>query len=250
MTSITERTRKALGGPAIGQLESLSFCIVGCGGTGANFAEMLVRTGATRLTLVDGSEVQGSSLNRVFSFLHADIGAPKVNVLKRHLEAIRPDKLEIMPIRESFRDPNRVPINEEAQMARDAVHDASVVFIATDTRVSRLAIQELYRNRARPGRLLSCGVHIDRANGIFEFECNWSPRNVPLPVGAEEVGYGPENASYAAILLEATSVAFAMLMSNLSSPDSDFKYYKRRYDACFRPVETLWECEIPNGGVP
>ena len=232
------------------QLASLHFCIVGCGGTGANFAEMLVRTGATRLTLVDGTDVQESNLNRVFSFSHADIDKPKVEVLKGHLEAIRPDKLKITALRESFRDPDLVPIDAEAQRVRDAVHDACVVFIATDTRASRVAIQKLYRHRAERGRLLSCGVHIDRDQGIFEFECNWSPRNVRLPTGSKEIGYGPDNASFAAILLEATSVAFAMLLSNLSCPDTDFKYYRRRYDSCLQPVETSLEYEIPSDDGP
>ena len=250
MNDLTERTRKALGESVMAQLTSLHFCIVGCGGTGANFAEMLVRTGATRLTLVDGTEVQESNLNRVFSFSHADIGKPKVAVLKGHLEAIRPDKLDVTALRESFRDPDLVSINTEAQRVRDAVHDACVVFIATDTRASRVAIQKLYRDRAERGRLLSCGVYIDRKQGIFEFECNWSPKSVPLPMGAKEIGYGPENASYAAILLEATSVAFSMLLSNLSCPDTDFKYYCRRYDACLRPVNTSLEHEISSDDGP
>ena len=46
---LDDRTSKALGDKVMERLRSLRFCIVGCGGTGANFAEMLVRTGATGL---------------------------------------------------------------------------------------------------------------------------------------------------------------------------------------------------------
>ena len=87
---VDDRTAKALGNDVMERLRSLRFCIVGCGGTGANFAEMLVRTGATRLTLIDGSGVEESNLNRVFSFSYSDCGDPKVEALKRRLESIRP----------------------------------------------------------------------------------------------------------------------------------------------------------------
>ena len=52
-------------------------------------------------------------------------------------------------------------------------------------------------------------------------------------------GYGPDDASFAAIVLEATAVAFTMLISHLGDPQSDFRSYLRRYDGAFRPVETL-----------
>ena len=208
---ITARTSKALGESVMSRLAALDFCIVGCGGTGANFAEMLVRTGATRLTLVDGSTVKGSNLNRVFSFQHSDIGRPKVDVLKTYLEAIRPGHLDITPLRESFRDPDLVPINPMVQRVRDAVHDADVVFIATDKNTSRRAIQKLQRESTVRGMMLSCAVYIDAEKGTYKFECNWSPATLP---DAPDLGYGPDNASYAAILLEATSVAFAMLLSH------------------------------------
>lgn len=237
---ITARTSKALGDSVVSRLAELHFCIVGCGGTGANFAEMLVRTGATRLTLVDGATVKESDLNRVFSFHHANIDQPKVHVLKAYLETIRPGLLDVTPLRESFRDPDLVTINSKAQRVRDAVHDADVVFIATDQNTSRRAIQKLHRDSTVRGMMLSCGVYIDAEEDTYEFECTWSPATLPE---ALDIGYGPDNASYAAILLEATSVAFTMLLSHLMCPASDFKYYRRRYDGCLRPVETDLEPE-------
>ena len=243
---INARTSKALGESVMSRLAALHFCIVGCGGTGANFAEMLVRTGATRLTLVDGTTVEDSNLNRVFSFHHADIGRPKVHVLKDYLETIRPGQLDITPLLESFRDPDLVSITPTAQRVRDAVHGADVVFIATDKNTSRRAIQKLHRDSTVRGMMLSCGVYIDAEKDIYEFECTWSPATLPEEL---DIGYGPHNASYAAILLEATSVAFTMLLSHLMCPDSDFKYYRRRYDGCLRPVETSleWETSSENG---
>ena len=52
-------------------------------------------------------------------------------------------------------------------------------------------------------------------------------------------GYGPENASFASIILEATSVAFTMLLSHLKCKNSNFRSYRKRYGANFQPVETI-----------
>ena len=233
---INDRTAKALGDDVMERLRSLRFCIVGCGGTGANFAEMLVRTGATQLILIDGDSVDESNLNRVFSFSSADLAVPKVEALKNRLQSIRTG-LEICTLHDSFRKPEDIledhPIG---QRVRNAVHDADVVFIGTDTNRSRLAIERLCRDKVG-GMLLSCGVLVDRESDIFEFECAWSPRTPAELADAE--GYGPENASFASIIHEATSVAFTMLLSHLRCGNSNFKSYLRRYDASFQPVETV-----------
>ena len=230
------RTATALGFDILDRLASLSFCIVGCGGTGANFAEMLVRTGATRLTLIDGANVKVSDLNRVFSFTAQDVGKPKVQVLANRLEALGRPGLEVNTLYDSFRQPDQILEGHIlGQSVRDAVHDADVVFAATDTNASRLGIEELCRSK-RGRMLLCCGVYVDRTAGIYKYECAWKPRT---PQEREEArGYGPDNASFASIVLEATSIAFTMLLSHLKCDDSQFKRCRGQYDATFAPVET------------
>lgn len=234
--SLNERTTAALGDELMERLRSLRFCIVGCGGTGANFADMLVRTGARRLTLIDGGMVKESGLNRVLCFTAEDVGKPKVEVLERHLRAIAGHELDVCSLDDSFRRPDQILDGYTVgQRVRDEVHDADVVFIATDTNTSRLAIEELCREKDG-GILLSCGVRVDLATGVYEYECAWSPET---PEDQAEVeGYGPENASFASIVLEATAVAFTMLLSHLRCSKSQFRYYRREYDANFVPVET------------
>ena len=235
--SLNERTTAALGDELMERLRSLRFCIVGCGGTGANFADMLVRTGARRLTLIDGGTVKKSGLNRVLCFTAKDVGEPKVKVLERHLRAVAGNELDVCCLEDSFRQPDQIlDGNTVGQRVRDEVHDADVVFIATDTNTSRLAIEELCREKDG-GMLLSCGVRVDRKAGVYEYECAWSPKT---PEDQAEVeGYGPENASFASIVLEATSVAFTMLLSHLQCGKSQFRYYRRRYDANFVPAERI-----------
>lgn len=219
------------------QLSSLQFCIVGCGGTGANFAEMLVRTGAKRLVLIDGGCVKESGLNRVFGFTAKDIGKPKVDVLERRLKALGRANMEVHALHDSFREPNQILENNAlGQQVRDAVFDADVVFIATDTNSSRIGIERLCRDKD-VGTLLSCGVRVDRESGEYEFECACSPKTPADQADVE--GYGPENASFSAIVLEATSVAFTMLLGHLIHQKAPFRYYRRKYNASFTPVETI-----------
>jgi len=234
---LNERTTAALGGELMVQLRTLRFCIVGCGGTGANFADMLVRTGGRRLTLADGGIVKESGLNRVLGFTRKDVGEPKVEVLERHLRAVAGNDLEVISLYDSFRRPDMIlDDNPLGQRVRDAVHDADVVFTASDTNTSRLGIEKLCREKDR-GMLLSCGVRVDRKAGVYEYECAWSPKT---PEDQENVeGYGPENASFASIVLEATAVAFNMLLSHLQNGESRFRYCRRKYDENFTPVETI-----------
>ena len=235
--SLNERTTVALGGEMMERLRSLRFCIVGCGGTGASFADMLVRTGARRLTLIDGGTVKESGLNRVLCLTAKDVGKPKVEVLERHLRAVAGNDLDVCSLHDSFRRPDQIlDDNTVGQRVRDEVHDADVVFIATDTNTSRLAIEKLCREKDG-GMLLSCGVRVDREAGVYEYECAWFPKT---PEDQEDVeGYGPENASFASIVLEATSVTFTMMLSHLQCGKSRFRYYQRKYDANFVPVETI-----------
>ena len=237
--SLNERTTAALGGELMEQMKVLRFCIVGCGGTGANFADMLVRTGARHFTLIDGGTVKESGLNRVLCFTSEDVGEPKVEVLERHLRAVAGNELDVSSLYDHFRRPDQIlDDNPIGQRVRDAVHDADVVFIAADTNTSRLAIEELCWEKDG-GMLLSCGVSVDREAGVYEYECAWSPKTPKDQADAE--GYGPENASFASIVLEATSVAFTMLLSHLQCGKSRFRYYQRKYDANFVPVEKTIE---------
>ena len=233
--SLNERTTAALGAKVMKQLRQLHFCIIGCGGTGANFADMLVRTGARRITLIDGEDVKESDLNRVFCFTANDVGQAKVKVLEERLKAVAGNELEVSRLCDSFRRPDQILDGYAlGQRVRDEVYEADVVFAATDTNTSRLAIEDLCREK-EAGMLLCCGVSVDRSAGVYKYECAWSPKT---PKEREDVqGYGPENASFASIVLEATSVAFTMLLSHLRCEKSLFKRYRNEYDANFAPVE-------------
>ena len=241
-----DRTAKALGNRLMEQLKSLQFCIVGCGGTGANFAEMLVRSGANQVTLIDGGTVKESDLNRVLSFTSCDIDKPKVHALKERLLNIGYN-LSIVALKDNFRAfENLLPDHQIGQQVRDAVYNADVVFIGTDTNKSRLAVESLCRD-SRKEYYLSCGVHVEFESASFE--CNWKPKTPPKL--ADDEGYGPDNGSYVAVVQEAVSVGFAMLLHHLKCPEekSSFTSYYREYDACFVPLKTCVN-ENPRNSIP
>jgi len=72
------------------RLRGCTVAIIGCGGLGSNVAEMLVRSGIGRLTLVDFDVVDERNLNRQF-FFRDQIGMPKVTALAENLQRIRSD---------------------------------------------------------------------------------------------------------------------------------------------------------------
>ena len=217
---LLSRTSLAIGEKLISEFQQHNFCVVGCGGTGALFAEMLVRTGVEKITLVDGDKVDGTNLNRVISFVREDIEKYKTEVLKSRLEYVNPN-IKVTPINCCFReyDPN----DNEGQKARDAVCNSDLIIITVDKNKPRILCEDLCRSHRK--NFMGIGVYIDEV-GSAGYECSWRPKTPNDKVADEGYGLG----SYAAIVIEATSVAFSMLLHNLKNPDSsNFKYFFKSY---------------------
>ena len=217
------RTSDALGPELMSELQRLHFCVVGCGGTGALFAEMLVRSGAEKITLIDGDTVDKSNLNRCVSFVCEDVDQLKVNVLKSRLQGVNSD-CEIEPISCHLREQDRS--DAEGQKARDAFYNSDVVVISVDKNSDRIICESLCCDKDIDKKsVISVGVRIT-ATGCAEYECTWKPKTPQKK--REDEGYGL--GSYAAIVIEATSVAFSMLLHHLKNPDSsDFKCFSKSY---------------------
>lgn len=88
------RTVQLIGEEHAAVLQKSHVLIAGLGGVGAMAAEMLVRTGIGRMTLVDNDSVNSSNINRQLPALHSTIGHSKVKVMEERLRDINPD-LEI-----------------------------------------------------------------------------------------------------------------------------------------------------------
>lgn len=217
---ISTRTEQALGDNLVNKLRQYKYCVVGCGGTGALFAEMLVRSGAKNIALVDGDTVGESNLNRVVSFVHDDVGNSKVDVLAARLKNINSDiamKCANCHCRDDRSD-------TKGQLSRDLVYNADIVIIAVDKNKDRITCEKLCYEDSKK-KVLSIGVYV-HLDGCAGYECAWRPETPEDKTDKE--GYG--NGSYASIVIEATSVAFDMLLHNLANPNSkEFHHFYKSY---------------------
>ena len=227
--NLLARTKLALGEDLTKKISEQVFCIVGCGAVGSLFAEMLVRTGATKFYLIDGDSVERSNLNRSTAFIEADVGKDKVEVLKKRLMSI----VGSSPINvTTYPNHFRVRIDEQmddiAEKAYGLVTSADVVIIAMDDNKPRIFCENLCSKK--DVKYMSVGVEI-KAGGKAFYECSWMLKT-PKKMKNEQ-GYG-EHGSYASIVMEATSAGFGMLLNHLLNEESKDGYVCREHD-CFIP---------------
>ena len=84
-------------------------------------AELLVRGGIGRLTIVDADTIQPSNINRQLVATHSHIGEPKAQVLATRLLDINP-QLQLEVIQDFLKDENMVKLLD--RHAYDFVVDA------------------------------------------------------------------------------------------------------------------------------
>ena len=121
MQNWKERTILMFGDESVQKLAKSNVLVVGVGGVGAYAAEMLVRSGVGRLTLVDGDEVNLTNKNRQLIALDSTIGRPKVEVLAERLRDINPE-VELRLLHEYLRDERTIEVLESEKY--DYVIDA------------------------------------------------------------------------------------------------------------------------------
>ena len=215
-------TRIGIGGELLCKIQKTKFCIVGCGAVGSAFAEMLVRTGAQIIHLIDGDMVEVKNLNRLISFFREDVGEKKVEILERNLKRINSD-ITIKAIPRYLK--SYAPDENDDQKTRDMVAKSGLVVIATDNNKTRIECETLCCNSSNIN-YLSIGVEINETKSEIKYECTWKPTTQEKH--KEREGYGIENGSFASIVLEATAVGFNMMLHHLKNPGSKKfrKYYK------------------------
>ncbi len=86
-----QRTVQLLGTDKTERMQRAHVLVVGLGGVGAYAAEMLVRAGVGRFTLMDADTVQPTNINRQLCALHSTTGRSKVEVLADRFRDINPE---------------------------------------------------------------------------------------------------------------------------------------------------------------
>lgn len=93
------RTARLLGDEAVDRLGAAHVTVVGVGGVGGYAAEILVRSGIGRITVIDADCVAESNINRQLIATAQDVGKPKVDLFAERFRAINPG-IEVNAVRE------------------------------------------------------------------------------------------------------------------------------------------------------
>src|SRR5438445_13605158 len=89
------------------RLRAKHVAVVGCGSVGGAFADMCVRSGVGRFTLIDPDTLAPENLGRHI-LSRGDLGRPKAEAVKQALEKLNP-AARITPICGKFRELNDQP---------------------------------------------------------------------------------------------------------------------------------------------
>ncbi len=127
--------------------------LAGVGGLGSIIAEELVRSGFSRIRLIDNDVLELSNLNRFAGGYYADAMAkrPKVDVVQEHLQRINP-QVEVIAMQQAVNSPEATALMAAAQW----------IIVSTDTQSSRHMVQKVAFKYGVP--FISAGVNITVAS--------------------------------------------------------------------------------------
>lgn len=126
-SEIFSRQLSAFGEPFTQIMQSLRFIVIGAGGTGSSTVNLLLRSGAGEIIVVDYDNLEKTNLNRVHGSKLSDVGKNKAKIQEGYLNDIN------MPC-------NIVAINaviDSDLKAIEALASADIIFGCTDDFIGR-----------------------------------------------------------------------------------------------------------------
>ena len=151
-----DRQVRMLGEQGQTRLQEIRITIVGAGGTGSPVAVQLAKMGVANLQLIDMDVIDITNLPRVYGASHADIGLPKVEVVKKHIETF--SKTNVRAIHADVTDRN---------MLADLI-ESDVIFACSDNLTSRSVLNEISSRYCIPLIDVGCRISLDRDNSISQ----------------------------------------------------------------------------------
>lgn len=130
--------------------------IVGAGGTGSPVAVQLARMGVKNLLLIDRDNVDVTNLSRIYGSNDADVGKPKVEVLKRHIRTF--SKSKVVAVRGDVAD------NEMLER----LVGSDVIFACTDNLTSRSILNDISNRYCIPLIDVGCRIHLNDDRSISQ----------------------------------------------------------------------------------
>lgn len=131
-----DRYRRHLSLPDFGlegqqRLLDASVLLIGAGGLGSPLAQYLAAAGVGTLGLVDDDVVSASNLQRQILYTTDDVGAPKVEVAQRRLQAMNPD-VEVRGHRTHLRSDNAMAILRDYDLVIDGTDNFPTRYLVND----------------------------------------------------------------------------------------------------------------------
>ena len=150
-TELMFARQQAFGEGVQKQLGELTVALIGCGGIGAIFAELLGRLGVKKWVLIDPDHLEAVNLNRLPAATQTMASQQwyKVNYVKHLIKRIYATGSHVKALPASIAD----------ESVKQEVAAADLIVVATDNHSSRQIAQELALTYMRP--LVCLGTHID-----------------------------------------------------------------------------------------
>ncbi len=130
-----QRQLREVGTEGHRRIRETSVVIVGCGALGSNSADLLVRSGIGRLTLVDADRLADHNLQRVAVYREQDVSRPKVEALAEALRRTNRD-VEIQAVADRIRADNADRLVLEGDILIDGLDNFSSRYVVNDACVS------------------------------------------------------------------------------------------------------------------
>ncbi|WP_414621591.1 HesA/MoeB/ThiF family protein [Calothrix sp. CCY 0018] len=132
-------------------LSKLKVGLIGCGGIGSIFAELLGRLGVKNWVLIDPDKLEQVNLNRM-------PGATQ-EMVEQNWHKVHYVKHLIKKVYAQGSHVKTIPTTIESDLAKQEIASCDLIVVATDNHLSRKTAQELALQYMRP--LVCLGTHID-----------------------------------------------------------------------------------------
>lgn len=105
--------------------------VVGAGGTGGTVAQLLVRAGVGKITVIDRDVVEESNLHRQLLYEEGDVGAPKALLAAERLRAIN-SGVDVEGLAEDFSPANAEALVRDSDIAMDGTDNLETRYLLND----------------------------------------------------------------------------------------------------------------------
>lgn len=151
-----DRQIRALGRQNQATLHDMVVAVVGAGGTGSPVAVQLARMGVKNLRLIDMDSVDETNLSRIYGSSDADIGKPKVEVLKKHIRSFSKSRVDAI----------RGDVTNKGML--EHLVGSDVIFACTDNLASRSTLNDISSRYYIPLIDVGCRIHLNDDNAISQ----------------------------------------------------------------------------------